>query len=143
MAFRSSVAEHDLTRTIEIHQLRTRLRFPLRATFRWRPEAPLEVALTFHAQAGRADVTWVIGRDLLARGVRTLTGEGDVRIQPTAGPGRRGQVLLRLGTRSPALFTLDRAELHSWLEDTWAVVPAGTEAECLDWEFFDGLLADR
>lgn len=52
-------------------------------------------------------------------------------------------MLLRLGTRSPALFTLDRAELHSWLEDTWAVVPAGTEAECLDWEFFDGLLADR
>lgn len=142
MAFRSSVAEHDLTRTIEIHQLRTRLRFPLRATFRWSPDAPLDVEATFHA-AGGSDVTWVIGRDLLARGIRTLAGEGDVRIQPTAGPGRAGQILLRLGTKPPiALFTLDRAELHSWLQKTWAVVPAGAEAECLDWGFFDGLLAD-
>ncbi|MEV7525938.1 SsgA family sporulation/cell division regulator [Streptomyces sp. NPDC091371] len=53
----------------------------------------------------------MIGRDLLARGVRSLTGGGDVRIQPTAGPGRAGLVLLRVGSRAPALFTLDRAEL--------------------------------
>ncbi|WP_328923386.1 SsgA family sporulation/cell division regulator [Streptomyces sp. NBC_00190] len=143
MAFRSPVAEHELIRTIEIHQIRTRLRFPLRATFRWRPDAPLDVELTFHPVGG-SDVTWVLGRDLLSRGIRTLAGEGDVRIQPTAGPGRAGQVLLRLGAKPPiALFTLDRAELHSWLEETWAVVPAGAEADCLDWEFLGGLLADR
>ncbi|MFE2166354.1 SsgA family sporulation/cell division regulator [Streptomyces sp. NPDC059447] len=142
MTFRSSVGEHDLTRTIEIHHLRTRLRFPLRATFRWCPDAPLEAEVTFHPGADRSDVVWVMGRDLLARGVRTLTGEGDVRIRPMAGPGRMGQVLLRLGTSSSALFTVDRAELSSWLESTWAVVPAGAEAECLDWDFFDGLLAD-
>ncbi|MFD9728133.1 SsgA family sporulation/cell division regulator [Streptomyces sp. NPDC059072] len=142
MTFRSSVGAHDLTRTIQIHQLRTRLRFPLRATFRWRPDAPLEAEVTFHPGAGRSDVVWVMGRDLLARGVRTLTGEGDVRIRPLAGPGRKGQVLLRLGTGSPALFTVDRAELSSWVESTWAVVPAGAEADSLDWDFFDGLLAD-
>ncbi|MEV7525937.1 hypothetical protein [Streptomyces sp. NPDC091371] len=51
MAFPTSVAEHDLTRTIEIHQLRTRLRFPLWATFRWSPDAPLEVEITFHPPA--------------------------------------------------------------------------------------------
>ncbi|MFD7554831.1 hypothetical protein ACFV9E_09885 [Streptomyces sp. NPDC059835] len=51
-------------------------------------------------------------------------------------------MLLRLGTSSSALFTVDRAELSYWLESTWAVVPAGAEAECLDWDFFDGLLAD-
>lgn len=142
MAHRSA-AGYDLTRTLAIHHLRTRLRFPLKATLRWRRDAPLEVEATFHTAVGRSDVTWVIGRDHLARGIRTLTGEGDVRIQPVSGPGRAGQVLLRLGPRPPALFALDRAELRSWLEETWAVVPAGTEAECLDWEFWDGLLADR
>lgn len=67
-----------------------------------------------------------------------------MRIRPTAGPGRAAQVLLRLGTAPPyALFVLDRAALATWLDCTWAAVPAGAEAERLDWEFFEGLLADR
>ncbi|MFD9078742.1 SsgA family sporulation/cell division regulator [Streptomyces erythrochromogenes] len=143
MDHRPRFPEQDLTWTTEIHQVRTRLRFPLRATFHWSARAPLGVGLTFH-QPGEDDVTWVIGRDLLARGLRTLAGTGEVRIRPTAGPGRTAQVLLRLGTAPPyALFVLDRAGLASWLEGTWAAVPAGAEAERLDWGFFEGLLADR
>ncbi|WP_234349218.1 MULTISPECIES: SsgA family sporulation/cell division regulator [unclassified Streptomyces] len=93
---------------------------------------------------GGDDVTWLIGRDLLATGLRTLAGTGEVRVRPSAGPGRAGQVLLRLGTAPPyALLLVDRAGLESWLEKTWAAVPAGAEAERLDWEFFEGLLADR
>ncbi|MEV7174636.1 SsgA family sporulation/cell division regulator [Streptomyces sp. NPDC089922] len=137
----SSVTEHDLTLTMEIHQLREQLRFPLRATLRWSPGAPLDVGITFHAP-GAEEVTWTLGRDLLARGVRTLVGEGDVRVRPASGPGREGQVLLRLGAEPVlALFALDRAELRSWLESTWRVVPAEAETERLDWAFFDRLLA--
>ncbi|MFD5486477.1 SsgA family sporulation/cell division regulator [Streptomyces virginiae] len=143
MDHRPHVPEQDLTWTTEIHQVRTRLRFPLRATFEWSSGDPLEVEVTFHP-VGADDVTWVIGRDLLARGLRTLAGTGEVRVRPSAGPGRAGQVLLRLGTAPPyALFLLDRAGLESWLEKTWTAVPAGAEAERLDWEFFEGLLADR
>ncbi|WP_043194254.1 SsgA family sporulation/cell division regulator [Streptomyces sp. NRRL F-2664] len=135
--------DQDLTWTAEIHQVRSRLRFPLRATFRWSSRDPLCVEVTFHPPGGR-DVTWVIGRDLLDRGLRTLAGTGEVRVRPSAGPGREGQVLLRLGAVPPyALFALDRAALASWLERTWAAVPAGAEAERLDWAFFEGLLADR
>ncbi|AQT75789.1 MULTISPECIES: SsgA family sporulation/cell division regulator [Streptomyces] len=143
MDHRPRFPEQELTWTTGIHQVRTRLRFPLRATFHWSARSPLAVGLTFH-QVGADDVTWVIGRDLLARGLRTLAGTGEVRIRPTAGPGRTAQVLLRLGAAPPyALFVLDRAGLASWLEKTWAAVPAGTEAERLDWAFFEGLLADR
>ncbi|WKV70413.1 SsgA family sporulation/cell division regulator [Streptomyces sp. PCS3-D2] len=135
--------EQELTWTTGIHQVRNRLRFPLRATFHWSARAPLDVELTFHP-VGADPVAWVIGRDLLARGLRTLAGTGEVRIRPTAGPDRGAHLLLRLGTAPPyALFVLNRAGLASWLERTWAAVPAGAEADRLDWEFFEGLLADR
>ncbi|MFC9583487.1 SsgA family sporulation/cell division regulator [Streptomyces yangpuensis] len=138
-----SPTEQSLTWTTGIHQVRTRLRFPLRATFHWSPRTPLGVEVTFHP-VGADAVTWVIGRDLLARGLRTLAGTGEVRVRPADGPGRAGQVVLRLGAQAPyALFAMDRAGLTRWLEETWALVPAGAEAERLDWEFFDGLLADR
>ncbi|MEU6315735.1 SsgA family sporulation/cell division regulator [Streptomyces sp. NPDC047014] len=141
MARQRSVAEHDLILTMEIHQLRDQLRFPLGAEFRWCPGAPLDVELTFHPP-GAAPVTWILGRDLLTRGVRTLVGEGDVRIRPASGPGREGQALLRVGAEPQvALFALDRAELRSWLEETWEAVPAEAEAERLDWAFLDALLA--
>ncbi|MFF3728547.1 SsgA family sporulation/cell division regulator [Streptomyces erythrochromogenes] len=107
-------------------------------TFSYRRSDPLCVRAVFHCPHGN-DVTWVLGRDVLAAATRTLTGSSDIIGWPDPVDGR---LWLRLGP-SPdhALLSLDRDQLTAWLQITYTLVPPGTEEDHLDWTPIHLLLA--
>jgi hypothetical protein len=94
---------------------------------------PYAVRITFGSP--RVDfedaVTWLIGRELLRAGLDRLTGDGDVRVGPTAA---RSDVLL-LQLRAPsgeALMELSRTALATFIRGTETFVPFGAEGAAID-----------
>ncbi|MGW2035510.1 SsgA family sporulation/cell division regulator [Streptomyces sp. NPDC001356] len=79
-------------------------------------------------------VTWVVGRDLLSAGTDRPSGEGDCKVWTATGPGGRPSLHLRLESpHGHATFAADLTVLRRWLEQTYALVPAGSEGALLDW----------
>ncbi|MDH6142014.1 MULTISPECIES: SsgA family sporulation/cell division regulator [Kitasatospora] len=97
--------------------------------FRYEPERPYEVLVTFHL--GRPDeVDWVFSRELLRDGLRGLTGQGDVRLWPAHCPCHGAT--LHLALESPygsALLEASAPRVRDWLERTYAEVPEGAEPD--------------
>lgn len=118
------------------------LRAPVRTQFRYTPADPLVVTVVFRVETG-PNVTWRIGRDVLGQGMSTPSGVGDVQVWPAHLELRRS-ARLRISSRGrTALFELPVLPLERWLEETYGLVPAGTETHGLDWDAFAaGLLQD-
>jgi hypothetical protein len=101
--------------------------------FTYRADDPFAVRMNILVTADRG-VTWVVGRDLLRAGVERLSGEGDFKVWPVKGPRDRPLVYLRMeGLGKSATFVADLTVLRRWLDDTYAMVPAGREGTYLDW----------
>ncbi|MGF1432452.1 SsgA family sporulation/cell division regulator [Kitasatospora sp. LaBMicrA B282] len=98
--------------------------------FRYEPERPYEVLVTFHL--GRPDeVDWVFSRELLRDGLRGLSGQGDVRLWPAHCPCHGAT--LHLALESPygsALLEASAPRVREWLDRTYAEVPEGSEPDC-------------
>ncbi|AUG80195.1 SsgA family sporulation/cell division regulator [Kitasatospora sp. MMS16-BH015] len=98
----------------------------VRTRFRYDPERPYEVLLTFHL--GRADeADWVFSRELLRDGLRGLSGQGDVKLWPAYCPCHGST--LHLALESPygsALLEVSKPRVKAWLDRTYRCV---TEAE--------------
>ncbi|MFJ8044018.1 SsgA family sporulation/cell division regulator [Kitasatospora sp. NPDC096147] len=78
---------------------------------------------------GEPPVCWTFARDLLARGRRVPSGEGDILIAP----GPHGLVLVELrGAAGHAVLGLPAARVEAFLEDAFALVPLGSESDHLD-----------
>ncbi|MEW2588131.1 SsgA family sporulation/cell division regulator [Streptomyces virginiae] len=127
---RSGTAHRDAHwSTLACHypsQGQVRLTIPV--TFSYRRSDPLCVQAVFHCQQ---DVTWVLGRDMLASATCALTDGSDIAGWPDPVDGR---LWLRLGAHpDQALLSLDREQLAAWLRITYALVPPGTEEDHLDW----------
>jgi hypothetical protein len=85
---------------------------------------PLAVRAAF--RTGGKPVCWLLGRDLLAAGLNGRAGHGDVQVRPL--PGRARRLLVSLSSPDGvALLRVDAAELAGFLDDTFRVVPQGTE----------------
>ncbi|SDJ62382.1 Streptomyces sporulation and cell division protein, SsgA [Lentzea albidocapillata subsp. violacea] len=96
---------------------------PMNVDFQYRSDDPHAVTLRF--QARDQESTWLVGRELLADGLLSPTGLGDVRLRP----GDGDVLVLELLTEdSHAVFHLSAAELQRFLDSTYAAVPAGREA---------------
>src|SRR5688500_5703820 len=65
---------------------------PVAAELHYEPEDPYAVAVLFHT--GQGKVEWIFARDLLADGLLTSSGEGDILVRPAADDPER--VLLEL-----------------------------------------------
>jgi hypothetical protein len=97
---------------------------------------PFAVRITFGdvgsgAEAGDDGVTWLVGRELLQAGLDRPAGDGDVRVWPASATAD----VLFLHLRAPsgeALFELSRATLSTFVRETEALVPTGTEGTVLD-----------
>jgi hypothetical protein len=79
-------------------------------------------------------VEWLFARDLLAVGMQTPAGDGDVRVWP-ASPGDRD--VLNICLSSPfgqAHFEASLAAVTGFLRRTYEVVPLGREADFIDLE---------
>jgi hypothetical protein len=103
------------------------------ALFSYDARDPYAVRITFgSARVGAKDaVTWLIGRELLRAGLDQPTGDGDVRVGPTAA---RSEVLF-LHLRTPsgeALMELSRTALTAFVRGTETLVPFGAEGAAID-----------
>ena len=100
---------------------------------RYEPQRdPYAIQLVIFPGAGRAPVTWLIGRDLLRDGLTRMVGDaaGDVRITP--GPISVG-VHLDDGATS-ALIVFARDDVQSFMDLVFLQVPEGFEGRFFDWD---------
>ena len=75
-------------------------------------------------------IAWLVSRELLQVGLDRPSGEGDVRVWPTASSSD----VLFLHLRAPsgeALFEVSRNAVAAFLRQTEQLVPVGTEAAVL------------
>jgi len=112
------------------------------ASFAYDAGDPYAVRITFGpARPGGDEVTWLIGRDLLRAGLDRPTGDGDVRVGPTASGG--DVLFLQLRTPSgEALMELSRTALAAFVRRTGTVVPFGAEGAAIDLEELAVLLCE-
>ena len=92
---------------------------------------PYSVRSTFHTGHGDG-VRWVFARDLLAEGMRTAAGDGDVRVWPSVSGGCP---VVCIGLRSPdgaALLEAPASTVRSFLAKTFTLVPEGSEGQLID-----------
>ncbi|MCT9935195.1 SsgA family sporulation/cell division regulator [Planotetraspora sp. A-T 1434] len=110
-------------------------RLPIRAEFRFDPEMPAVITVEFLPERGPT-LIWRIGRELLHRGLTSMSGSGDVRMWPTL-PGKRPSSWLLLESQEvEALFELPTAPLAEWLDATYRITSAEAEMDGLDWDDF-------
>ncbi|MEV6740746.1 SsgA family sporulation/cell division regulator [Streptomyces sp. NPDC051104] len=117
-------------------------RLPMRAKFRFDPDTPAVITVEFLAERG-PNLIWHIGRELLHRGVTSMSGCGDVRMWPTL-PGERPSSWLLLESEEvEALFELPTAPLTEWLDATYRIVSAEAEMDGLNRDGFLRELLDE
>jgi hypothetical protein len=100
-------------------------------TLNYRSWDPYAVSATMETPS--LSVTWTFARELLERGLREPTGDGDVHTRPCL--DTRGGVVLVLelsSDGSDALVELPTETVSAFVDRTLAAVPAGTESEHLD-----------
>ncbi len=98
---------------------------------------PYAVAVVFHSE-GAYPIEWIFARDLLAAGLATAAGDGDVRVWPAESGD-----LVFLELRSPsgqAVFAAQIEPLEDFLVWTERLVPFGAETAVLDLDRAVGLL---
>ncbi|MCF3960716.1 SsgA family sporulation/cell division regulator [Streptomyces fuscigenes] len=100
---------------------------------------PLALRMVFPAEVSLDDseVVWAFARDLVETGLREPAGEGDVHVWPC---GRAQTVFEFRAPEGVALVQFDNASLRRFLRSSYAVVPAGAEADHLDVEQHIGSL---
>ncbi|WP_033216723.1 SsgA family sporulation/cell division regulator [Kitasatospora phosalacinea] len=103
---------------------------PVTGQLRFDPGLPYGVGLAFPPRhPGDEELVWWFGRELLAEGRHTPTGDGDVRVAP----GVDGRILVTLGNRHDrAVISAPAETVTAFLADTFAQVPPGTESAHLD-----------
>ncbi|WP_225102530.1 SsgA family sporulation/cell division regulator [Streptomyces sp. CoH27] len=107
---------------------------PLCMRLRYEPADPCVVRAAFFIH-GDEPVEWVLGRDLLADGLKNgCAGHGDVRIWSAADRGDPA-MYIALGSRAgTALIEVPLHDVKTFLERTEALVPRGTESGRIDWD---------
>ena len=102
----------------------------LDSELRYDPDDPFAVSLAIGVECGDP-VVWVFARDLLAAGIGTPTGLGDITIEP-ADDDQSRQLRITLATDSLATLLVPRDPVVEFLVDTFAIVPTGSESERID-----------
>ncbi|MGW4291087.1 SsgA family sporulation/cell division regulator [Streptomyces sp. NPDC004673] len=98
----------------------------------YQPADPYAVRVSFtYADTGQT-VKWIMGRDLLADGLKGPVGEGDVQVWPACPAGDR-LIYIRLSPLTgTALFAAPAKEIAVFLLATEAIVPRGDEFRHVD-----------
>lgn len=100
---------------------------PVDSVWRYRPEDPYAVTVTFATKpcGGTTHaVDWVFGRNLVADGLVSAAGIGDVQVS-----SHRGTAAVRLmSPEGDETLTAPRQLLQAFLDATYKVVPPGRES---------------
>ena len=109
---------------------------------------PYAVRMAFHVGTDEP-VEWIFARDLLAAGIESRQGEGDVQVWPSpmscaetddldaAGAAQPGGKVLNIELSSPfgrAHFEAPAQAMSAFLQRTYQIVPAGKESRHIDIE---------
>ncbi|MEU6236471.1 SsgA family sporulation/cell division regulator [Kitasatospora sp. NPDC047058] len=106
------------------------------ACLRYDLAEPYAVYLDNHVDLDEP-VTWVFARDLLAAGVDTRAGLGDVSVYPGGGAGPATVCIALGGGNDTVVLRAEAAPVKAFLHATERIVPYGSEPRHLD---LDGLL---
>ncbi|MGW1620831.1 SsgA family sporulation/cell division regulator [Streptomyces sp. NPDC002172] len=106
---------------------------PMCMRLRYEPTDPYVVRAVFFVH-GDEPVEWVLGRDLLSDGLTGSAGDGDVRVWPAVGRGDEAMYIALGSSAGTALLEVPVQDIKSFLEDTEALVPQGTESGRIDWD---------
>jgi len=112
---------------------------PLVASLYYSGNDPYAIRMAFHVGTDEP-VEWIFARDLLAAGIESRQGEGDVQVWPSepadAVEGSE-DVVLNIELSSPfgqAHFEAPAEAMSAFLSKTYQVVPAGKESGFVDIE---------
>ena len=120
---------------------------PLVASLYYRGSDPYAIRIAFHVGADEP-VEWIFARELLADGMMTPVGDGDVQIWPSApaadpdGEIRGPLTVLNVKLSSPfgeAHFEAPAEAIIKFLDRTYSIVRMGQESDVID---IDGELND-
>ena len=123
---------------------------PLVASLYYSGSDPYAVRMAFHVGTDEP-VEWIFARDLLAAGIHTHHGEGDVKVWPSAqscaesdglevigdGDASTEGAILNIELSSPfgqAHFEAPAQAMAAFLRRTYQIVPAGQESGYIDIE---------
>jgi len=119
---------------------------PLVASLYYSGSDPYAVRMAFHVGTDEP-VEWIFARDLLAAGIESRQGEGDVQVWPSSmscaeagdldGIGDTGGKILNIELSSPfgqAHFEAPARAMSAFLKRTYQIVPPGRESSYVDIE---------
>lgn len=121
---------------------------PLVASMFYSGSDPYAVRMAFHVGTDEP-VEWIFARDLLAAGIESHQGEGDVQVWPSHGScaetggldlmasRETGEKVLNIELSSPfgqAHFEAPAQAMSAFLRRTYQIVPAGQESSYIDIE---------
>jgi Streptomyces sporulation and cell division protein, SsgA len=121
---------------------------PLVASMYYSGTDPYAVRMAFHVGTDEP-VEWIFARDLLAAGIESRQGEGDVQVWPSpascadsddpdaTASAETGGKVLNIELSSPfgqARFEAPAQAMWAFLERTYHIVPAGQESRYIDVE---------
>ncbi len=113
---------------------------PLVASLNYSGSDPYAIRMSFHV-AAEDPVEWIFARELLADGITTPVGDGDVQIWPSApAPGPAGEIrgplsVLNIKLSSPfgeAHFEAPAEAMINFLDRTYGIVRMGRESSVID-----------
>jgi hypothetical protein len=119
---------------------------PLVASMYYSGSDPYAVRMAFHVGTDEP-VEWIFARDLLAAGIDSRQGEGDVQVWPSTAscadgddrhalwPAEEGAKVLNIELSSPfgqAHFEAPARAMSAFLRRTYQVVPPGRESSYID-----------
>ncbi|MEU1036407.1 SsgA family sporulation/cell division regulator (plasmid) [Streptomyces sp. NBC_01450] len=102
-------------------------------SLRYEPTDPYVVRAAFFTDTDE-QTEWVLGRELLADGLTGSTGCGDIRVWPAVGRGDQAMYIVLGSPAGTALLEVPVQDVRTFLENTEALVPRGTESGRIDWE---------
>ena len=113
---------------------------PLVASLYYSGSDPYAIRMAFHVGTDEP-VEWIFARDLLAAGIESRQGEGDVQVWPSepadAEDGGSDDIVLNIELSSPfgqAHFEAPAEAMSAFLRRTYSIVPAGKESTFVDIE---------
>jgi hypothetical protein len=113
---------------------------PLVASLYYSGNDPYAIRMAFHVGTDEP-VEWIFARDLLAAGIDSRQGEGDVQVWPSepadSEEGSSDDIVLNIELSSPfgqAHFEAPAEAMSAFLKRTYSIVPAGKESGFVDIE---------
>ena len=108
----------------------------LSGELRYDPSDPFAVSMAIGVDCGEP-VIWTFARELLAAGVGTPAGEGDITVEPDLSAGFTGEdrmLRITLATDCMATMLAPAERVVEFLVETYSVVPTGTELDRVDFD---------